>query len=69
MKPRAKPPLKDFDQLPEAERNEAALKKAKSKAGKLLLGLAPVYAEQLLKYNDGAFKKRLERLPKPADAK
>jgi hypothetical protein len=60
---------KDFDQLPEAERSEAALKKSKSKASKLLLGLAPAYAEQLLKYNDSAFKRRLERLPKPVDAK
>jgi hypothetical protein len=55
---------KQFDQLEEKERTEAALKKTKSKTNKLIVGLAPSYAEQLQKYNEAALKKREDRLPK-----
>jgi hypothetical protein len=49
---------KKFDKLEDKEKTPAALKKLRSKVNKLLVGLAPAYAEQVKKYNDKEYQKR-----------
>jgi hypothetical protein len=55
---------KKFDKREDKEKTLAELKKVKSKAKKLLIGLSPAYAEQVKKHNDSAFKKREAALKK-----
>ena len=54
----------DFDKLEEKERTLPELKKAKSRARKLLLNLAPAYVDQVQKYIDQQFDKRQGTLKK-----
>jgi len=49
---------KKFDKLEDKEKTPAALKKLRAKAKKLVIGLAPAYAEQVTKYNEKEYKKR-----------
>jgi hypothetical protein len=55
---------KKFDKSEDKDKTAANLKKAKAKAKKLLIGLTPVYAEQVKKYNDKEYKKREAGLKK-----
>jgi hypothetical protein len=53
---------RDFDAAAPANKNEPALEAARESAKRLESGLTPTYGQQLRKYNDGEYQKRLAAL-------
>jgi hypothetical protein len=51
-----------FDAETAANRNQSALDEVRKSAARLENGLTPTFAQQLRKYNDGEYQKRLAAL-------